>query len=233
MGGGMQDTNLEGLQALLLQLGSIVEEMLLEAVDLLDGCDLARLEKLGEDERQLREKRLTIEMGCLGMIATQRALNGDLRVAVAMIEIACELERIGEQAKRVARANCQALDYTLRKPVLSIHQLATQVQIMLNGAMVAFDNRDLAAAETIFRQVTRAEDLYRNAYQQLLGVMDRRPRAANQAIYLARAAYNLRRAAERVLAINEWIVFSVVGSMEEVPMAPGKLMGLNSAPNDI
>ncbi|MGD8398944.1 MAG: PhoU domain-containing protein [Anaerolineae bacterium] len=150
--------------------------MLLEAVDLLDGCDLARLEQLGEDERQVCDKRLAIEMGCLSIIASRRALNGDLRVAVAMIEIACELERTGEQAKRVARANCQALDHTLRKPVLSIHQLATQVQIMLSGAIVAFDSRDMAATETVFRQITRVEELYCDAYQQLLDVMDGRPR---------------------------------------------------------
>ena len=47
-------------------------------------------------------------------------------------------------------------------------------------------------------------------------IMKERPRVVSQAIYLSRAAYNLKRAAERVTGICEWVVFTIVGSLEEL-----------------
>jgi phosphate transport system protein len=207
--------DLERLQDEVMTLGGLVEAMLLESVDLLKRCDLDALERLGEDERQIREKRLAVEMGCLQLITHQRPRDGDLRTAVAMIEIASELERVGEHAKKVARANCLTLDHHLRRPLLSIHRLATGVQAMLSRVLIAFAQRDAAAARTTFGDAEQVDALYRQVYQELLVVMNSRPRVTNQAIYLSRAAYNLKRAAERVAGICEWVVFSVTGIMEE------------------
>jgi phosphate transport system protein len=208
--------NLQTLQDELTVLGSLVETMLLESVDLLQRCDLDGLEQLGDDERRIREKRLSIEMGCLSLISVQKPKDSELRTAVAMVEIASDLERIGEHAKKVARANCLTLEQHLRKPMMSIHRLANQVQAMLNRVLVAFDQRDVQAAQKVFDDVQKAEDLYRETYHELLAVMNSRPRTANQAIYLSRAAYNLKRAAERVAGISEWVMFIVVGTMQEV-----------------
>jgi phosphate uptake regulator len=55
--------------------------------------------------------------------------------------------------------------------------------------------------------------LYEQAYQELLTVMQSKPRIANQALYLSRAAYNLKRAAERVTGVCEWVIFSLTGNM--------------------
>jgi phosphate uptake regulator len=57
------------------------------------------------------------------------------------------------------------------------------------------------------------DDQYRQVYQELLVEMNSRPRTANQAIYLSRAAYHLKRAADRVTGICEWVMFIVTGTM--------------------
>mgnify|MGYP000464291672 CR=1 FL=1 len=78
--------------------------LLIEAADLLPGgnSDLQALERLGAEGRQVHKKRLAIEMGCLSLIASRRPLDGELRPLVAMVEIAAELERMGDHAQRVA-----------------------------------------------------------------------------------------------------------------------------------
>jgi phosphate transport system protein len=211
---------LQQLEEELLALGGLVEGMLLQSVDLLKRCDLDGLERVGDDERQIREKRLAIEMGCLQLIATRLPRDGDLRTAVATVEIATELERMGEHAKQVARANSLTTEHHLRRPLIGIHRLATEVQALLSRVMTAFAQRDVVLARTVFVDAQRADDRYKEVHQELLAVMNRRARVANQAIYLARAAYNLRRAAERATAICEWVVFIVVGTMEQAP--PGQ-----------
>ncbi len=204
---------LEQLEGEVQALGNLVESILIEAVDLLHNSDLDALERLGDEERQVHKKRLAIEMGCLSLIASGRPLDGELRSLVAMVEIGFELERMADHARRVARANYLTADVQMRRSLTSLHRLAASVQELLDGALMAFAHRDVTAARTVTAGTRGVENLYQQVRQELLAVMKSNPRIANQAIFLSRSAYNLRRAAERVAGICEWVVFTVEGSL--------------------
>ena len=208
------EPDLQSLEDELMALGGLVETMLLESVDLLSRCDLDGLESLGEAERQLNKRRLAIEMGSLQFIANNRPQGVALRRAVAVVEIASELERVGEHAKKVARANCLTVEHHLRKPVANIHRVGADVQAMLSRTLDAYARRDVTAVRLVMADAQAIDARYRQVYQQLLEVMNSRPRVVNQAVYISRAAYNLRRAAERVAGICDWLHFLVLGSME-------------------
>jgi phosphate uptake regulator len=66
--------------------------------------------------------------------------------------------------------------------------------------------------------------LYGQAYGELLEVMKSNPRIANQAIYLSRAAYNLKRAAERVAGICDWVSYFITGTMGTLTPLRGRAM---------
>ena len=218
---------LQQLEDKVLALGNLVEGILLQAADLLHDSDLDALERLADDGRQVHKKRLAIEMGCLSLIASRRPLDGELRPLVAMVEIANELERLAEHAQRVARANYLTADHQLRKPLASLHRLAAEVQSLLDGALTAFAQRDVGAARTVAAGTIEVESLYQQVRHELLEVMKSKPRIANQAIFLSRSAYNLRRAAERVAGISGWVVFIVEGSLgtdEPMPQVPAHLV---------
>ena len=214
MAGQIPQEKLQQLEEDVLALGALVEGQLIEAADLLHDSDLEALERLGEGGRQVHRKRLAIEMGCLSLIASRRPLDGELRPLVAMVEIAAELERLADHAQRVARANYLTADPQLRKPLVNLHHLAAEVQSLLDGALAAFARRDGGAARAVAVQVQETDSLYLQVRHDLLAVMKSKPRIANQAIFLSRSAYNLRRAAERVSGICEWVVFTVEGSLD-------------------
>ena len=213
MAGQISPEKLQQLEGEVLALGSLVEGLLIEAADLLRDGDLGALERLGDEARQVHRRRLAIEMGCLSLIASRRPLDGDLRSLVAIVEIAAELERLAGHAQRVARANYLTADPQLRRPLASLDCLAAEVQSLLDGALTAFASRDTAAAGRIAARTREVDGLYQRIRQDLLVVMRSKPRIANQAIFLSRSAYNLRRAAERVSGICEWVVFIVEGSL--------------------
>jgi phosphate transport system protein len=211
---------LQQLERDVLALGNLVEGILIEAADLLHHSDLDALEQLNEEGRQVHKKRLAIEMGCLSLIGGRRPVDGDLRSLVAMVEIAAELERMADHGQRVARANYLTADHQLRKPLASLQRLATQVQSLLDGALAAFARRDAGAARAVTAETREIDNLYQMVRGDLLAVMNSKPRIANQAIFLSRSAYNLRRSAERVAGICEWVVFIVEGSFSADPAAP-------------
>jgi phosphate transport system protein len=195
-------------------LGRLVEGILIEAVDILRHSDLDAMERLEGEVRQVHRKRLAIEMDCLSLILSHRPLDGQLRLLAAMIEIAAEMQRLADHGQRVARANCLIADHQLRKPLAILHRLASEVQSLLDRALAAFAERDAGAARTVSAATREVESPYRQTRDELLVVMKSQPRIANQAIYLSRAAYNLRRAAERADSICDWVVFAVEGSFD-------------------
>jgi phosphate transport system protein len=203
---------LQQLEGQVQALGSLVEGLLIDAVDVLYDSDLSTLERLGDEERRVHRQRLAIEMGCLSLIATRRPLDGELRPLVAMAEIAAELEHVAEHTRRMARANYSTVDPHLRKPLASLRRLATEVQSLLARAMASFAGRDANAARSVTMGTRDVEILYQPVRNELLGVMKSRPRIANQAMYLSRSAYNLRRTAERVAGICDWVLFVVESS---------------------
>jgi phosphate transport system protein len=204
---------LAGIEEQLLALGSLVEGLLIDSARTLYGINLDALNRFSQERQQVHRQRLAIEIGCLGLIASRRSLDGNLRHLVATVEIAADLDRIADHAERVARANYASADQRLRKPLDSLHCLATQVQFLLDGALAAYSGRDLSAARTVTAEIHRVVRLYQQARQELLAVMRNKPRMANQAIFLSRSAGDLRRAAERVAGICEWVAFSVDGSL--------------------
>jgi phosphate transport system protein len=226
MAGEIPNEKLKQLEEDVLDLGNLVESILIQAADLLHDSDLDVLERLNEERRQAHKQRLAIEMGCLSLIATRHPMDGELRPLVAMVEIAAELERIADHAERVARANYLTVDHRLRTPLESLLGLATEVQSLLDAALAAFAQRDAGAAHQIAAGTLEVESLYQLVRRELLEVMKSKPRVANQAIFLSRSAYNLRRAAERVAGIGDWVVFAVEGSLgtdEETPKVPAHL----------
>jgi phosphate transport system protein len=209
------EARLAQLQEELMTLGSLVEALLIESADLLQKSNLGSLEQLTDDEREVRETRQAVEMECLHLITALRPKDRDLRSAVAIVEIAAELEGIGQYAGRVARANGLVQAHDLRKPMASIHRQAARVQGMLDRVLTAFLQRDIVLVQSIAAEANEVELQHRQVYRDLLHVMDSRPRLANQALYVARAAHNLRQAAERITAIGGWVAFMILGTMEE------------------
>jgi phosphate transport system protein len=201
------------LEEEVLVMGNLVEGLLIEAADLMRDSDLDALERLNDEVRQVHKKRLAIEMGCLSLIANRCLLDGELRSLVAMVEIAAELERMADHARRAALANYLTADHQLRKPLASLHRLGAEAQALLDGALAAFAQRDVSAARTVVAQAQEIENLHLQVRHELLAVIKGKPRIANQAIFLSRSAYNLRRATERVAGICDWVVFTVEGSL--------------------
>jgi phosphate transport system protein len=93
------ERELQDLQDNLLSLGSMVEKALLDAVKTLERRDMKASRKLIAQDRAINEERYAIESETLALIATQQPTATDLRTLAAILEIATELERIGDYAK--------------------------------------------------------------------------------------------------------------------------------------
>jgi phosphate transport system protein len=210
------DQELQRLLDEIMVMGSMVDKAVLEAVEALKTRDFEKSESLIVGDRVVNEKRYAIESDALTLIATQQPMAGDLRMIAAVLEIATELERIGDYAKGISRINVLIGAQPLLKPLVDIPRMAELGMGMLRRALDAFVRRDADTARAIPREDDEIDDLYNQIYRELLVFILEDTRTIEQANYLLWAAHNLERAADRVTNICERVVFTVTGRMQEL-----------------
>ena len=208
----------------ILVLGSMVQTAILASVEGLKQRDLETARRLVAEDRLINEKRFAIEAESLTLIATQQPMAGDLRMIAAVLEIATELERMGDYAKGISKINLLIGSNPLLKPLVDIPKMADKAMDMLRRALDAFIRRDVALARAIPLEDDEVDQLYNKTYRELLDIIMANPATLDQASYLLWAAHNLERAADRVTNICERVVFTVTGEMQEMDVEDGKAL---------
>ncbi len=209
------ENDLNKLQEDILALGSMVEEALLEAVDQLKRRDIPASKRLVAHDKVLDAKRYAIEADALMLIATQQPMAKDMRLIAASLFIANELERIGDYAKGLGRANIRIGDEELMKPLIDIPRMAQVGQQMVHNALEAFVTHNVALAEAVITQDEIVDDLYDQVYAELMTLIMQDTSKIRQANLLLMAAHNLERAADRATNICERVIYSVTGELKD------------------
>ena len=200
----------------ILLLGSMVEEAILNSVDSLKKRDLEAAQRVYEGDLNINKKRYEIENETLILIATQQPMARDLRVMASILEIAGELERIGDYAKGIALINIRIGDDPLIKPLIDVPRMADVTADMLHRALGAFVDFDTESAREIPKEDDEVDALYNQVYRELLTFMIKDPSTIDNATYLLWVAHNLERAADRVTNICERILFVESGELVEI-----------------
>lgn len=208
--------DLQRLQDGILVLGSMVAQAIIDSVSALKKQDLESAQRIVEQDRDINERRFAIESDVLALIATQQPMAGDLRTLASILEIATELERIGDYGKGIARITLLIGHQPLIKPIIDLPRMAVMVQEMLQQSLEAFAARDVELAKETAAKDREVDALYNQVYRELLTYIIADPRAIDQATRLLWVGHNLERAGDRVTNICERVVFTVSGKMVEL-----------------
>lgn len=207
---------LQRLEDELLALGSVVEQALVETADILKRQDLPGARRLIAQDHYVNGRRLAIESEALTLIAVQQPMAGDLRLIAAILDIASELERIGDYAKGIGRITLMQGNAPPLKPVAYISPMARKAAGMLHRALEAFALRDAGKAHALPLEDDEVDELYNLVYREVIACITANPSVADRANQLLWAAHNLERAADRVTNICERVIFTVTGEMVEL-----------------
>jgi phosphate transport system protein len=215
---------LRRLQDEMLVLGSMVESAIPESVDVLKRRDLAASQNLIVLRQRIKKKRFAIEMDCVDLISSLQSLDGDLRTVSSILEIATELERIGDYATDVAMSPFMVIiEEPLPNLLGDIQRMAAKTQNMVHRALQAFAQRDLAGAQAIGAENDEVDVLYHQVYRDLLAFVKENSRVKgnsraliNQARYLAQIARHMECIADQVVHICDWVTFAVTGEMRKM-----------------
>ncbi|MDP2647491.1 MAG: phosphate signaling complex protein PhoU [Desulfobacterales bacterium] len=209
------DRELNALEERLRELGRMVEESLLTSVDALKRRDLEAARQIIEADHTVNAMRFDIEHETLVVIARQQPMAVDLRRLAAVLEIATELERIGDYSKGIARITIKMGIEPFVKPLIDIPRMAEKARGMLHRALEAFFERNVQLARQIPAEDDEMDALYGRIYRELTAYILDDPKLIDRVSYLLWVAHNLERAADRVVNICERVIFTVTGKLME------------------
>jgi phosphate transport system protein len=212
------EAELKALREQLLEMASMVESQIHEALEALQRLDGDRALQVRSEDQRLNETFRRLREECLTVSATQQPVARDLRTLMGVIYISAELERIGDYAVRVARFTgtlCGLPHTPLRAEFGLMGSLATsQVRDILDALIEG----DEGKAREVAARDDEIDRLYHRLFDDLIREMadGGGEETALRTVTLLLVAHNLERIGDRVTNVAEDIVFLQTGQVVEL-----------------
>lgn len=210
------DKDLNKLRESILQMTSLVDSAIEQAMFALDSRDTSLAQSVINNDEQVNHLRYEIEESSLRVLATQQPMASDLRVVIAVIHLAVELERIGDHASGIARlvARMESEDEidTLHK----LPKMAKRARQMLTNGIDAFINQDAEMAKAMIGRDDKIDRQYNKLFRETLEEM-REDEYIRRATFLLWVGHNLERIGDRATNIAERVIFMATGEFTETP----------------
>lgn len=209
------DNRIKELSSRIIELGSMVEQAITQSVNSLRSRDSELAQITYKQDQIINQIRSEIETNALITVATQAPMASDLRLLASVIDIAGELERIGDYAKGIARITIRLENSPPLQDFPQITRMAEITAAMLQRAIDAFLKLDEDSARAIPREDDQVDELYNQLYGELLDTMFHDRNTIDRATFYLWVAHNLERAADRVTNICERTVFTTSAELIE------------------
>ena len=208
------ERNLKQVQDEVVQLSSMVEKAIFKSIDSLKRRDLGASQQVIDEDDIIDAKQEAIENRCIDLIALESPMAVDLRVIIAAMMVANELERMGDYAEGIAKISLAMGELPPLKPLIDIPRMADKAVGMLRRSIESYVNRDIVAAKEVFHDDDEVDEMYEQVYRELLTYMMRDPTTIQRATYLLWVSHDLERVADRTTNIAERVMFLVTGKTE-------------------
>lgn len=206
------NNEMEDIRNKVLTMGGLVEQQVDLATRAFMGYDMESAEKVVQQDQLVNELEKDIDHECTEIMAKRQPAAFDLRMLIATIKIITDLERIGDEAARIAKMTMrlEGADYYQDK-YFEIEHLLDMVKDMLNGALDAYARTDIEEVISITAQDSKVDREYTAITRQLITQMMENPRNITRALDMLWTARALERIGDHSCNVCEHVIYMVKG----------------------
>jgi len=204
--------DLEEIRSHVLAMGGLVEEQIQKATNSLVDGDIALAEAVIKNDTKVNKAEVNIDEECTNIIARRQPTASDLRLVVAVIKTITDLERIGDQAERVARMGIRLAEQSDSKiNYMEIRHMGERVALMVHNALDAFARMDVDAAVEVAKEDKVVDVEYDGIMRQSLTYMMEDPKTITQMLDIMWTVRAMERIGDHAQNICEYIIYLVKG----------------------
>jgi phosphate transport system protein len=206
------NTELEAVKNHLLEMGGKVEQQLKSAIDALIDGDSGAAESIISRDHEVNEMEMVIDDECASILARRQPAASDLRLVITIIKVNTDMERIGDEAAKIARqAVTLSEDGISPTNYVEVRHIGTHVASMLRKALDAFARLDVDLAVDVVREDGNVDKQYGSAMRSLITFMMEDPRDIGPILNEMWALRSLERIGDHASNIAEHVVYLVRG----------------------
>ena len=207
------DTELEEIRSRVLQMGGLVEQQIVRAIEALTNGNVGLAREVMGNDHLVNALEVAIDEDCSTVIARRQPAAKDLRMIMTVVKTITDLERIGDEAAKIARMTLSL--YSSDRPTVpraaEIQHVADLALGMLRNALDAFARLDLAVAAKVVRQDEQVDSEFKAILRQLITFMMEDPRTISHALDILFIAKSIERIGDHAKNMSEYVVYLVKG----------------------
>lgn len=206
------DTELEDIRSRVLAMGGLVEQQITHAMDALARGDHQALDAVVKNDERVNRHEVELDEACAHIIAKRQPTAVDLRMVMMVIKTITDLERIGDEAKKIAKRGLAIHRADLSSmPRIDLAPMSRLTVAMLRMALDAFARVDVSTSAQVARQDREVDAGFKAAMRQLITYMMEDPRTISSSLDLIFIAKAIERIGDHAKNISEYVVYMGMG----------------------
>jgi phosphate transport system protein len=208
---GQFNEDLENVINHVMHMGGLVEKQLSDSLTAVYDADEAQAKNVLANDYKINALEVSIDDECTRIIAKRQPAAGDLRLIMAIVKTIADLERIGDEAQKIARVALENFSGEQKALLLNLDNLGRKVLEFLQATLDAFTRMDVDAAVKTHQSDEKIDREYEALMRQLMTYMMEDPRSIPQIMSVIWSARALERIGDRCQNICEYIIYFVKG----------------------
>jgi phosphate transport system protein len=203
------DEDLNRLRTHVLQMGGLVETQLSAAIDAYSNGEVGYVKSIVETDRKVNDLEVQIDDDCAHIIAMRQPAASDLRLVLGISRLVTDLERAGDEAKKIAKGVRRIYDngHMPAQYAVGVRHLAEAALAMVRQSLDAFARLDSELAKNVIRADANVDVEFKSIMRQLITHMMEDPRTITVAIDILAIARAIERIGDHAKNIAEHVIY--------------------------
>ena len=206
------DAELDEVRSRVLKMGSLVEVQLDKVIEALRDGDSSAIVDVEQIDDEINDLEMQIDEECTQILARRNPAAGDLRLIIATTKSVRDLERIGDEAERVANMVGHAMDQDASKKAFKgLLSLTERVKDLMHETLNSYARMQTRSAVKLMRKDQDIDEEYSRVVMRLIEFMKKDPNNISDGLDVMWAARSLERIGDHCINICENVIYLVEG----------------------
>lgn len=207
------DLDLETIRSKVLAMGGMVESQFHDAIGCFRSGNIERAEHVRKADNQVNQLEVTLDDACSHLIVKRQPAANDLRIVTSTMKIITDLERVGDEASKIARSaiSIHGRNGSIINHYEAVRVIANSAGDMLHDALDAFARLDEKQAIKIIAKDEIIDHEFRSIMRNLITFMMEDPRTISAALDTLWVAKAIERIGDHAKNIAEYVIYIVEG----------------------